>query len=379
MHVAHKDTNDPDVTEVGSFSWRSAQFLDRQLWRLQKTASPTWRSPARFGALSARWINEQDSDVVHLHWVTDGFLSVEEIGRIRKPVVWSIYDMWPIMGTEHYGPQDQRARWRIGFTTGNRAPSESGIDIDRWTFDRKQRYWESIGQSLTAAPASAWMEKNIRESLLGHEWNQLRVPHVVDTNIFTPLPKAEAHRRLRLGIDDSLPTLLFLSSAGLSDPRKGWDLLQTALQRRSLNTPDLNVLIVGPLPPITERTTRGMMNFARLHWIGPVSSDDHLRLLYCASDAVAIPSRNDNLPLVALEAQSCGRPVLAFATGGLPDVIDPQFSGYLAEPASSHDLAEGLNHVFAQRDAYRIREHALNLWSPQVVVPQFLSLYDHLR
>lgn len=378
MHVAHKRTDDCHVTEVSTFSWRRSQFLDRQLWRLQKSPVKTWRSPARFGALSARWINEQEVDLIHLHWVTDGFVSIEEIGRIQKPVVWSIYDMWPFMGTEHYGAHDEMARWRTGYISENRPESEGGFDLDRWTFARKMSHWKSLENWLHVAPASAWMQANIHESVIGRDWKQAQIPHVVDTNTFTPMPRADARRQLQLEIDADAPTLLFLSSAGLSDRRKGWDLLQVALESHEAHALRINVLIVGPLPAEYERRALEGLKFARLHWIGPVNSDSDLRLLYCASDAVAIPSREDNLPLVALEAQSCGRPVLALAAGGLADVVDPRFSGYLAEPGDSSDLAHGITHVLAQRDSNRIREHALGYWSPEAVVPRFSMLYNQL-
>ena len=79
--------------------FKRAQFLDRQLWRLQSSPVKTWRSPARFSSLTAKEINASDADIVNLHWVTDGFLSTEEIGKIEKPIVWSMYDMWPFSGT----------------------------------------------------------------------------------------------------------------------------------------------------------------------------------------------------------------------------------------------------------------------------------------
>jgi glycosyltransferase involved in cell wall biosynthesis len=282
------------------------------------------------------------------------------------------------MGTEHYLAHDEVARWRTGYTSENRPESERGFDIDRWTFARKLNHWKELESSLHVAPASSWMQANIEVSAMGSHWKQVRIPHVVDTNTFSPTSTAEARRQLHLDIDDEAPTLLFLATAGLSDRRKGWDLLQVALEIQEAYLRQIQVLIIGPPPAETERMALEGLKIARLVWIGPVASDSHLRLLYCAADAVVIPSREDNLPLVALEAQSCGRPVVAFATGGLPDVIDPHFSGYLATPRDSGDLARGLTHVLAQRDSDRIREHALAYWSPEVVVPRFALLYDQL-
>ena len=123
---------DSSILTAGGVKFRIASELDRRLWKLQKSEVTTWRSPAFFRSLDAETLNQFPADVINLHWVTDGFLSVEEIGKITKPVVWSMYDMWPFCGTEHYGVNSPHARWRTGYSTTNRPSTESGVDLDRW-------------------------------------------------------------------------------------------------------------------------------------------------------------------------------------------------------------------------------------------------------
>ena len=142
MRVAHKTIDDPTIIGpegLAETHTTIAQILDQQAWRLQRSPTTTWRSPAVFGALSARRINASDADIVHLHWVTDGFLSIREIGRITKPVVWSLVDMWPFAGTEHYGSDTPNARWRTGYTKANRPPGDHDLDMDRIAWQSKRR------------------------------------------------------------------------------------------------------------------------------------------------------------------------------------------------------------------------------------------------
>jgi len=42
------------------------------------------------------------ADIIHLHWINNGFLSLRQIKKIKKPIVWTLRDMWPMTGGCHY-------------------------------------------------------------------------------------------------------------------------------------------------------------------------------------------------------------------------------------------------------------------------------------
>ena len=374
MLVGRRQTDDPTVQHGDRNRFTLASELDRRLWQLQQSPNKTWRSPARFGSLTAERINSSGADVVNLHWVTDGFLSIETIAKITKPIVWSMYDMWPFAGTEHYGADTPTARWRTGYTKENRPEGESGFDLDRWTYRRKQRHWRA---PMHMVPASTWLEQSVNASALMGDWPTTRIPHVIDTDHFTPMDMREARQQLRLPQDRTL--VLFLASAGIGDRRKGWDLLEPALVQAKRAHADLEVVVVGPVPNEHLRQEAERNAGVRIHWHGSVGTSQALRTLYCAANLTAVPSREDNMPLTAMEAQSCGRPVVAFNLGGLPDIVEHRTTGYLAEPSNADDLARALLHTLdpqtQQLMAGEARARALATWSPQAVVPQYEVLY----
>lgn len=373
MLVARKGTDDPTVTHGNANRFRVTSELDRRLWKLQRSPVTTWRSPAKFASLTAEQINRTSADVVNLHWVTDGFLSIEEIGKIQKPLVWSMYDMWPFAGTEHYGTDTPEARWRTGYTQANRPNDERGIDLDRWTYQRKQRHWPPHHTPIQMVPASTWLEQATRSSALMGNWPITRIPHVVDTDVFAPMNKGQARRQL--GLPDDRPIILFLASAGIGDRRKGWDLLAVALPRQAGQDYSVRVVVVGPVPDDETREEAERQADVPIHWHGTVNTSSELRLLYCAADVTAVPSREDNMPLTAMEAQSCGRPVVAFRIGGLPDIVDDGITGHLAEAEDPDDLARALAQALDNNQGDAARERALATWSPQAVVPRYAAIY----
>jgi len=324
-------------------------------------------------SLLAKEINASNADLVNLHWVTDGFLSIEEISQIEKPLVWSMYDMWPFMGTEHYGPDRSDARWRVGYTSDNRPVHESGVDLDKWTYQRKLRSW-SNRSPIHMIPASTWLQETLQESALMSSWRNTRIPHVVSDQLFAPMDRREA--RQLLGIDGEFPAILFLASAGIHDHRKGFDLLERAIPIVQDRFPDIRIFIAGPPDPNYVSPSD-----ANVIWLGELTGDDELRSAYCAADVVAIPSREDNMPLTAMEAQTCGRSVVAFGIGGLTDIVADQASGLLVETCNTADLGDALSIALedalgANRMGVVARERALAIWSPRRVVSKYMELYE---
>ena len=55
-----------------------------------------------FNSKIHNYINYHESNIVNLHWICDEMISIEEIGKIKKPLVWTAVDMWPFIGSEHY-------------------------------------------------------------------------------------------------------------------------------------------------------------------------------------------------------------------------------------------------------------------------------------
>jgi hypothetical protein len=139
-------------------------YLAKPLVSMLKTGNPIIHSPAIIPSQWVKWINSSDADVVHLHWVQGEMLSIADIGRIKKPIVWTLHDMWTFCGAEHY---TEEFRWREGYRRNNRPSYESGFDLNRWTWQRKRKHWQRPMHIVTP---SQWLAECVRESALMREW-----------------------------------------------------------------------------------------------------------------------------------------------------------------------------------------------------------------
>ncbi|HKX78535.1 MAG TPA: glycosyltransferase [Novosphingobium sp.] len=322
--------------------------------------------PSRLG----KELRTTRAEVVNLHWIGGEAVSLAQIAAIPRPVVWTLHDMWAFCGAEHYGPDGPDARWRAGYTAANRPQGASGPDLDAATWRRKRKLWTRPRHVICPTP---WLARCASESALMRGWSVEAIPNPLDTAVFRPWPKALA--REMLGLPAEAPLLGFGAMGGTKDPRKGWDLLEPALVRVAQADPGVQAVIFGQSKPAVEPAI-GMP----IHWTGHLTDDVVLALLYSALDLVVVPSRQDNLPQTATEAQSCGCPVAAFDACGLGDAVVDGVTGLLAPAFDFEALAKGMAGLLGDRERRErlgraARDRAVREWDDAVIAPRYLDAY----
>ena len=209
------------------------------------------------------------------------------------------------------------------------------------------------------------------------DWPIAVVPNPIDTERWQPIDQRLARQLLDLPQD--CPLLLFGAMGGVNDPRKGGDLLLAALARLSHepSLQSLELVVFGQFAPQSPP----QLGFP-VHYTGHLHDDLSLRALYSAADVMVIPSRQDNLPNTGLEAHACGTPVVAFNTGGLPDIVEDRVTGALAEPFEPSSLAAAIRWLL--EDGQRrvelgvaARAKAKYLWNPVRVAGLYLEIYKN--
>ena len=391
MRVISQLSDDPTVISgppTGqSPIWRRLQpRLAHQARRGFRTGNPTLHSIAwpstGLGAELQQCNRQGQADLVHLHWLDDGTLSIEEIGRLPMPRVWTLHDQWAFCGAEHYTspplPGETASsdeRFAAGYSTASRPAHEAGPDLNRRAWLRKRHAWR---QPMHVVATTSWLADCARRSTLMGDWPISVIPYPIDLNVWAPCDQAQA--RALLGLPADRPLVLFGAMGGSVDPRKGADLLLEALQRlrsqvagRPLE--QLELLVFGQSRPAQPPD----LGFP-IHYNGHLHDDLSLRLLYAAADVMVVPSRQEAFGQTASEAHACGTPVVAFATGGLVDIVDHHTTGALAEPFDPLSLAAAIRWVLEDPHRRRqlgaaARQRAEQLWDPARVAGLYAEVY----
>lgn len=332
-------------------------------------------SQSRFGFDISRHPLVQEADVLHLHWVNQGFLSLKGLKKlisIGKPVVWTLHDTWPFTGGCHYPGTCG------GFTsTCGQCPmlkSPAPDDLSARQHETKENDYK--GASITFVGCSKWMqEMAVKSSLvrkdLRHAVNQVFNP--VDTNLFQPASRISV--RKELGLPQNKKLVLF-GAVNIADPRKGTGFLLKALNYLSQRKPGLEEQLELMVFGKNIESLSGELPF-KLHSFDVVKTEAEMAQLYQAADLFVLSSMQDNLPNTVVESLACGTPVVAFNIGGVPEMVQHCKSGFLAFPGNPKDLAEGILFVMENSEdlGRNARLFAQEKFAPAEVARQYDEIY----
>ncbi len=276
-----------------------------------------------------RQVQTMKPDIVNLHWIGHGMLSITSLNDLPRPIVWTLHDVWPFTGGCHVNGDCHRYRQACGCCP--QLGSAQGHDLSNKIWRHKQEHWRNV--ELTLVAPSQWMARVAEESQLLPQATIEVIPHGVDTQIYRPLSKLQARAKMNL---PSEKQLILVGSAG-GRHHKGFDLLHQAIDRLGPEKRKaVNLVVFGP-----EQSGLECLDID-VYQVGNIADEEKLATLYAAADITVVPSRQESFGLIALESLACGTPVVAFATSGLLDVINHAEDGYLARPFIADDLAKGI-------------------------------------
>lgn len=379
--VRIKSTDDSAVKVFGNGHLNPFRIkVGGQLQKLQRTCNENLHTGNWLPSRISDYINNSDTDVVHLHWVAGEMLSISDLGKIDKPIVWTMHDMWPFCGTEHVDyNHDNEPRWASGYTSENRNHIDSGIDIDKHVWHKKLKFWDKRENFHIVGP-SQWISTCAQRSLLFRNSKVSTIPNCLDLSVFKRLNK-EFCREI-LSLPHGRKIILFGAVGGAKDKNKGFHFLVEAinhLYNGIVNKDDVLCVFFGQSQP------EGCANIPfDTIWTGHLHDDVSLSLLYNAADVMVVPSMIESFGQTASEAQACGCPVVSFRTTGLVDIIVDNETGFLVKKFDTTVMSEAIASViFASDDKWQKLSdnsvaRAVDLWSYDVVAAHYVSIYEQM-
>jgi glycosyltransferase involved in cell wall biosynthesis len=361
------------------------RFIDRLarrvLGRLERFLLGQYRTQNRilhslnfYSRVNIDWINASNFDLVHLHWINHDMLSVPDIGRITKPLVWTMHDSWPVCGAEHHPDCQNDDMGYVNGYIGKDSGAGHYCDLRRLNFRRKVRFWRKTSISFIAP--SRWEEGILRSSCLfrAHEnWRATRIPCIVDGMRFRPMNRSFA--RSALGLENGTVMVGLGSAYPTSDGfnLKGGHLIKPAIKYLMDQKPDLKLtlLVFGPVTQEFIESV-GVPVFPS----GFVSNEVLLNLLYNCCDTFLCPSIVESFGLTVLEAAFAGVPAVAFRATGIVDLVEHRVTGYLAEPYEAKGLADGIEWCLENPVSGTVaREKAVREFGMEDIVKAHIEYY----
>ena len=357
-----------DCSKINILKSRINRYLAHLLTKTLVTSNSSLHSPAQFSTVKVNNINKSLADIVHLNWICGEMISIKDIGKISKPIVWTLHDMWPFCGAEHYSDND---RFVNGYTENNRPDEEKYFDLNKFVWRQKKKYWK---YPIHIVGSTNWLATCAKTSSLLKEFPVSVIHYPIDTSSWCPHDKSICRKLYNFPNDAKI--ILFGAIGGTADPRKGFDLLFSALKFIK-NKKNIHLVIFGQSGVENEEN----LEFP-VHNVGHLYDDLSLIALYNAADVMVVPSRIEAFGQTALESESCGTPVVAFNICGFPDIIEHKVTGYLAKAFDPEDLAAGicwvLDHGEENNLSLNARNKVLKTFSSPLIAAQYVELYKKI-
>lgn len=327
---------------------------NRHVWQILPL-SPTRfdRAVQRFApqALATRWLEPAiqshlekalatlQPDLINLHGLHGAAAAgwsptLAQVCAKIAPVIWTLHDMWSFTGRCAYAGDCRKFIQGCDATcpTPNEYPALAPRRI-AGAWRHRQALFESC-PGLSAVSPSRWLAQEAQAGLwAGHRIEM--IPNGLPLDVYTPTDRQRA--RQLLGLETTGPVLLI--SARRFNRHKGADLFVEALSKLSGET--LTVLVMGRADFAMQAPRQKIIQ------LGYIDDESKKALVYSAADLLVHPAVNDNLPNVVMEALACATPVASFAIGGVPDMVRPGQTGWLAESVSAEALAQLLRTILA--------------------------------
>ena len=365
----------PQVHYRGLPTFIQENYVNRQRTELSNTLF----SLSYSGYDISRHNSVKDADIINLHWIVN-FQSPRTIARLAslgKPIVWTLHDQWPFTGGCHYSAGC--TKYRGDCTCCPQLREDPTGFIEALQKNKAHFFAET---PITVVTPSLWLADCARSSTVFRNHRVVTIPNSLDTSVFKPGEKKFARRTLGLPEDGVI--LLFGSENG-DEKRKGFKSLLSAIgtclesETFAALARNRHVSVICFGKPARELQTSGL----HVTPLGFLETDEQMCAAYNAADIFVLPTLEDNLPNTMLESMSCGTPVIAFATGGVPDVIVQEHNGLLVPPGDSVALGSAIvsltmNSTKRNVMSNNCRNLAVERFSLEVQARNYQALYQDL-
>jgi glycosyltransferase involved in cell wall biosynthesis len=296
------------------------------------------------------WIKE--ADIIHLHWIANFIDFPSFFKNIKKPIVWTLHDLNPLLGCFHYLDSNQKASSQL-------------LTIEKECINIKRKALSNNG-NINVVAISKQMQKAISANKTLGKYPITLINNGVDTEKYIPYDKKTS--RKELNIPNEMIVFMF-SSSFLDDTHKGLKELINALEAAKIR--NFFLLCIGNYREIPKTTFP-------IRCTGYISDENLLSQYYSAADYFVMPSFQEAFAQTPLEAMSCGTPVIAFPCSGTDDLINDS-NGIICKDFTVDALIEGIKIALTRKyDSNTIRKYIIENFSYEIIAQKYIDLYKKI-
>lgn len=258
----------------------------------------------------------KEADIIHIHWLSQGFINLNSISKINKPVVWTLRDMWAFTGGSHY---------IMDFEKYEKSLISRNIKKFKKKKYKKNFYFVAI---------SDWLKNKAQESDILREFNVKRIYNNIDINKFNKISKDECKSLLNISTDKQI---ILYGANNPQSKRKGWNIFVETLKK--LDKSKYYLLIFGNFWSQKVLEKIGI----EYKSLGFIEDFKKLNAAYSLSDLFVASSIEDGWPKTFAEAMYCETPVVCFANTSISEIVDHQINGFIVDKFDPEKLKEGID------------------------------------
>jgi len=382
MLVRDKQTEQISVVGLKKSWWKVWQFIWERvvIWKANKFKKHNLFAVdiANTGTDITSLPEFKQADVIHLHWINQGMLSMTDIRRIidsGKPIVWTMHDMWPCTGICHHARQCDKYQQECKncpYLLNGGSPR----DLSNKVFLQKKELYNN--SSIVFVTCSQWLKEQAEKSALLDKHTVINIPNPININLFKPRNKQEARTRCNFPADKRI---ILFGAAKPTDKRKGVDYFIESCNLLVQKHPELKDRIGIAIYGKQSEQIVPLLPF-ETYDLKYISSEKELVNVYNAIDLYATPSLEENLPNTIMEAMACGVPCVGFNVGGIPEMIDHLHNGYVAEYKSAEDFANGIYWTLTEGEYDMLSEEASRkvtaCYSEGTIAKKYIEVYNKI-
>lgn len=338
----------------------------------QKTSNKSGRSINIFSSTVLSRLKMIEFDILHLHWIGNETIPLEDLLKLKKPIVWTFHDKWAMLGAEHTEINNSY-RFIEGYSNLNKPYDSMGLDIDKWVWERKKKIFGKV--KIIPVAVSSWLALEVKKSFI---WKNSH-PQIINNPINVEAWKIKDKNKCKeiLKISQNQKVIVFGAVNCLSDELKGFNNLKKAILKVSEKCKNENFTLLIFGDPIINEVK--ISNNLTLKSVGTIRDFDLLNTIYCSGELVVVPSYVETFGQVALEAISCGVPVVSFKTSGLLDIIIDNENGLFCTPFDSNHMAMKIIHGLSIKwDRFLIKNRANEKFGYFNIAKQYEVIYKKI-